>query len=634
MKLKLPSITKKYFLLLIVVLFSYAVSFSQEVKGINFPRTNNERTQKCDSFMQLYRQKPKEVKFSIKREGDQLFLEVNDKKWFDRLFSSTGNGIAIDIVSKSRYYCDSVVDESRIRGELQNAIYAQKLRRSLKKQKVTGRYRALVGSVPQHLRDQELEFNILLLSNRTFCQYNTTFNLESYPWELLDMGIYLDSLTYKDKKIQSQREGFTKKYKTLKFTIPFEKNKSEYSPADIQPMYDSLRLTDFNIKSINIKAYSSVEGSLDRNLELQKQRASSIATSLMSFQEADKIEVSSSENWVEFLSDIEGTEYENLKSLSKEQIKSKLTGNVSKSLEPYLKNHRKAIITLELDKIDKYKDKSLNELVELFNKSIDEDNLEKASVIQNSIFDKVKEITSPNAIKGMRVPKQKKYITLLTKNSMIKYLINVSYTLIVKNELEQLEALDPQNKRIKYNLMVLELVLWRNNASKKNESAIRSQIQSLKKYDFSSDLIDRMLVNYHIILAEKKMRKRDYQGKDESVEFILEMYENFSLSNYDYLSLAQFLTYYSNLYDATYLLESKVQDLTVDEDLLFYYLNLTLVKKEITKSELYRKIMLNAINIDEKRFCKLFNSAHNEGLTFQLLEDQYLRKTYCENCQD
>lgn len=633
MKLKVHPNIEKYCLLIALVLLSNTV-FAQEVKGINFSKTNNERTQKCGSFMQLYRQKPKEVRFSIKRLGDQLFLEINDKNWFDRLFSSTGNGIAIDIVSKSRYSCDSIVDKSRIRGELQNAIYAKKLRKSLKKQKSTGYYRALVGSVPEHLRDKELEFNILLLSNRTFCQYNTTFNLESYPWELLDMGIYLDSLIYKDKKIQPQREGLVKRYKTLKFTIPFEKAKSEYSPADIQPMYDSLRLTDFNIKSIDVKAYSSVEGSLERNLELQKQRASSIVNSLVSFQQTDRIQVSSSENWVEFLSDIEGTKYENLKSLSKDQIKSKLRGVVSKNLEPYLRNHRKAIITLELDKIDKYKDKSLNELVGLFNTSIDEDDLEKASVIQNSIFKKVKEIASPDAIQGMRIPKQKKYITLLTKNSMIKYLLNVSYTLIVKNELEQLEKLDSQNKRIKYNLVVLELVLWRNNASKKNESAIKSYIQSLRKFDVSKDLLDRMMVNYHIILAEKKMRKRDYEGKDESVEFILEMYENFHLSNYDYLSLAQFLTYYSNLYDAIYLLEKKAQELTVDEDLLFYYLNLTLVKKEVTKSQSYRRIMLNAININEKRFCKLFSSVHKGGLTFQLLENPYLRKNYCESCQD
>lgn len=619
----------RFYLVAVLILSICQKGVSQ---GFNFPRTGNEQIEKCGYFQQAYKQLPKEVRFSIKRQGNKLYLETSDKTWFDRLFKNTGDGIAIDIVSKSRYACGNVVDQLPIRGEVLPAVFAQKLRRGLKKQP-NNRYRVFVGNIPEKLKDEALEFNILFLAKKTLCQYYTTFNLESYPWELLDMGIYLDSLSYKDKKIRSEKEGGITQYKTLKFTIPFEKNKSVYSPEDIKPMYDSLRLTDFTIKEIAIKAYSSVEGSIERNKKLQEQRATSIANALQSFQNPNiTTEVSSAENWVEFLNDIQGTEFEHLKTYSKAAIKKKLTGVTVDKLEQYLKNHRKAVLTLELDKIDKYKDKSLNELISLFNSSIQEDDIEKASVIQNSIFDKVKERTSPDALKRMRIPRQKKYITLLTKNSMLKYLMDISYTLIVKRELEQLEALDPSNERIKYNLTVLELVLWRNNSSLKSEKNIKLQIKALKKYGIAQDLIDRMMVNYHIILAEKNMRKRAYEAKDESVEYILEVYENFSLSDYDYLSLAQFLTYYSNLYDAIDLLEEKVQDLTVDEDLLFYYLNLTLVKDELTKTEAYRKIMLNAINLNKKRFCMLFNASNNKGVTFQLLEDTYLRKTYCENC--
>lgn len=624
---------KKETLFIIAIVFLVKLGFSQEIKGINFPRTNQERFQKCQNFQQVYQQRPKEVKFSARQEGGKLFLETNDKVWFDRLFKSTGDGIALDIVPKSRYACGEEIDDLQIRGELLSPVYAQKLRRGLKKQ-MGNRYRVQVGTIPTGLKDEELEYNILFLSNRTLCQYNTTFNLESYPWELLNMGVYLDSITFKDKKIREKKEEYITRYKTLKFTIPFEKNKAQYSPKDIKPMYDSLRLTDYNIKKINIKAYSSIEGSLERNLKLQEQRASSIANSLQSFQKPNIItEVSSSENWVEFLNDIGGTDFEYLKTLSKTEIKRKLNGEIAKKLEIYLKNHRKAVVTLELDKIDKYKNKKLNELVELFNNSIKEDDLEKARIIQNSILDKIIEKASPEAISGMNIPKQKKYLTLLTKNSMVKYLVNIGYTKIVRKELLELSKLDPNNKRIKYNLAVLELVLWKNNSSDEKEGNIKSQILSLKKYGIKQSLIDRMLVNFHIIRAQNKMRNREYEAKDESVEFILEMYENFSLSNYDYLSLAQFLTYYSNLYDATDLLVEKVQDLTVDEDLLFYYLNLTLIRNEMTKTEAYRKIMLNAINLNKSRFCKLFNASNNNGVTFQLLEDEYLRKTYCENCE-
>ena len=90
-----------------------------------------------------------------------------------------------------------------------------------------------------------------------------------------------------------------------------------------------------------------------------------------------------------------------------------------------------------------------------------------------------------------------------------------------------------------------------------------------------------MLVNFHIIMAEKNMRARKYEAKDTSVEFIIDTYEGFNLSNYDYLSLAQFLTYYANTDEAIELLYDKVKTITVDEDLLFYYLNNRLLYRMI-----------------------------------------------------
>ena len=85
---------------------------------------------------------------------------------------------------------------------------------------------------------------------------------------------------------------------------------------------------------------------------------------------------------------------------------------------------------------------------------------------------------------------------------------------------------------------------------------------------------------------------------------------------------------------AVKLLESKVRSVDVDEDLLFYYLNLTLIDKELTQDFNYRIVMLNASSMNKQRFCKLFNSIESGGITFQLLEDDYLRKTYCESCNN
>ena len=622
---------KTTLLILLTCLFFTSVK-AQSTFDIIFPFNTNQQS-KCNYFDNYFKNTPKEIGYSIVREGDKLYFQVTDKAWAIKLFRKSGDGIAIDVVSKSRYECGKEVEDIQVKGKLLKPVYAQKLIRGFKPFNKT-RFRTFVGNVPSELKNEELEFNILFLNNRTLCRYQRIYNLESYPWDLLDMGVYLDSLTYKSKKISSTNDKFVTKYKKLKFVIPFQKNKSEYLPEDIKPLYDSLKLTDFNIKKINIKAYSSIEGSLERNIELQKLRANSIAKSMQSFQKPDIItEVTSSENWVEFLNDISKSKYKKFKNLSKKEVKQKLVGTVSKDLEIYLKNHRKAVVILDLEKKDKYKDMSTTVLISTFNNLVLKDDIKEALVVQNSIFEKIKEEKSPEKLFQLKVPNQIKFVPILNKNSMFKYLYSLGYSKIAFDELKKLEKLDPKNKRIKYNLIVVKFIIWKNNWMPIKESDFKREIAKLKIYKVDQALIDRMMVNFHIVKAEKNMRARQYDAKDESVEFIIDTYENFNLSNYDYLSLAQFLTHYSNKDDATELLDDKVRTITVDEDLLFYYLNLTITNKYNVESENYRTIMLNGINMNKKRFCKLFNSALIDGVTFQLLENEYLRKTYCENCE-
>ncbi|WP_339333889.1 hypothetical protein [Croceitalea sp. MTPC9] len=566
-----------------------------------------------------------------------LYFQINDKKWFNQLFKNAGDGIAVDVVAKDRYGCLEVLPEQQqIRGELLKPVYASALKKTLRPAP-DDKFRVRVGRLPDAFKGKEVEFNILFLTDKNLCQYYTIFNLESYQWDLLDMGMYLDSITYQNKLgANTGNEQYSLKQKTMTFTIPFEKNKSVYSQEDIKPLYDSLRLTDFNIKKIDIKAYASVEGNAERNLKLQNERASSIVSAMQTFQEPTiETKVSTSENWVEFLNDISGTSYESYKSLSKEQIKQKLIGNTSQELEKYLKNHRKAVVRLDLERIDKYKDMKTEVIIDLFNQAIGDDNLDEAAALQNSIFERLKgKEANPDILSSMEIPRQLKYVPFFNKNSAFRYLKDERNLLIAYNELQQLEKLSPKDKRIKYNLAALKMRIWRYNVEPVKQENFKKELTDLKKYGIEQGLINRMLVNYHIIKSELYMRERDYVNKDKSVAYIVDNYKSVPLQDYDYLSLAQFLTYYGDLKQAEDLLQPKMKTVDVNENLLFYYLNLTIVNKEIIQNPEYRTIMLNAINLNKKRFCQIFNASNQGGVTFQLLEDDYLHDTYCENCEN
>ena len=627
--------TGKYLFVLALFAFSLNSLVAQNTYDIEFSK--KDRDQNCQECFQAFNEKPYEVKFSISRENANLYFEVNDKNWFNQLFKNPGDGIAIDIVLKDRYACDlESIENAQIKGFLLKPVYSKELKNGLK---FNGEniYSVLVGKIPEGLFKDELEFNILFLGNKNICRYYVTYDLESYTWDLLDMGMYLDTLTFDTKQINpSAKENYLIRNKTLKFKIPFQKNKSTYSQADIKPIYDSLRLTDFNIKAINIKAYSSIEGIASRNIELQDLRANSIVAALQTFQKPTiETMVSSSENWVEFFNDIKGTKYENLSSLSKNEVRAKIAGALSREMEPIFKNHRKAIIELELEKKDKYKDESADKLLIKFNDAITVEEIEEANEIQNSIFEKIKvKEASPTILDQMDIPLQVKFARIFNKNSAFKYILDFKQALIVYNDLIELEKLVPNDINVKYNIMAVKIKLWRFDAINVDEDELKNQINAFKNYGINSSLISRMMVNYHIIKAENLMRNRDYTTKDKSVDYIKTNYKNFPLSDYDYLSLAQFFSYYGNTKMAVDLLESKARSIDIDEDLLFYYLNLTLINEDLTHDSNYRTIMLNAINMNKGRFCKLFNSIENGGVTFQLLDDAYLRDAYCENCNN
>lgn len=619
---------------LILIFLSATIGWSQH-HGIEIQ--GGRESSDCARFSKAFFNRPKESRFSIKREGQILYFETNDKSWFEQLFAEEQDGLAIDIVSKNRYDCSlETIEASQIRGVVIKPIYKKDLKKGLTKGSGNS-YRVLVGRVPPNIASQELEFNILFLGNNKLCQYFTIYDLESYPWDLLDMGMYLDSLTYSQKTIKPDaKDSFILRSKDMSFTIPFEKNKSDYSQEDIKPLYDSLRLTDYNIKTITIKAYASVEGSLERNLELQNERAESIARALQTFQKPTiETNISSSENWVDFFNDIESTNHADLKRLSKTDIKEKLVGSLSTELEPILSKHRKAFIELELEKIDKYQSLSADQLLGQFNEAVNNEKVDEALEIQNSLFQKLNEkVISPDFLRKMEVPEQVKFVKIFNKNSAIRFMDDVRQSRIVYDELLKLEKLAPKNKEVKYNITAVMFKLWRYKALDLDENKFKSQIAALKNYGIDNALIQRMMINYHIIKAENYMRSNKYDLKDKSVAYIHSNYKKINLSDFDYLSLAQFFSFYANTEYAIELLEAKARTIDINEDLLFYYLNLTIVNPELVKTENYRTVMLNAYNLNPTRYCGLFDTYGKGGVTFQLLDNPYLRSTYCENCQN
>ena len=109
-----------------------------------------------------------------------------------------------------------------------------------------------------------------------------------------------------------------------------------------------------------------------------------------------------------------------------------------------------------------------------------------------------------------------------------------------KIQLLDLEKMDPNNGEIKYNLVAIKLKLWFYNALVVDETNLNNEIYALRKYDIPKQLIEKMLVNFHIVITRKFIEQGDYTSKDRSVEYVNKNIKKFDLLNSDYLNLAQF----------------------------------------------------------------------------------------------
>ena len=628
--------TKILIISLFLLISSY--SYSQNNYGIIISE-DKEYYKACGYCLLSLDSRPAEVMMSVEIEDDNSIVFItNDAQWFWGLIENSTDGIAADIVFKSDFDCNSTKNYSSIsvsKGKLLKPKYRSEL---LSSSLPDGKRGLIVniGTLPSNIQKEDIEVNALFLSGKNLCHYNAFVDVESYQWGLLDMGLYADTVIYEAKAdTLDNMENIRTYSKQFKITVPFEKSKTEYSPADIKPLYDSLNLTEFIVKSISIRAYASIEGSKKYNLKLQKGRAESIVKALQTFQnESISQEITTSENWMEFYEAINGTKYNYLTVKTKQEIKKLLENKAfALELEPILSKHRKGIVEIDFEKRYDINNATPEEILNEFEDAIIKKDIDRASGIQKYSFSKILSNKLPHDfLSKLEIPEQIDFGKLLNNNAVYQYFLAENNFEKTYNRIKQLKTLDPNSKEIAYNYIVFRFQLWLTNKIKIDYTSFKKEILALGPMGISYILVNRMMINYNIILTEIYMDKGDYDSKNKHLKIIKDRYRSTHPSPKDLLSLAEYFVSYAKYDWAIELLEPYITRIDVDEDLLFYYINNTIIDPSITEQASYKQILLNAIDINSERFCKMFNSLNNGGISFQLLEDPYLKSNYCQSC--
>jgi hypothetical protein len=320
--------------------------------------------------------------------------------------------------------------------------------------------------------------------------------------------------------------------------------------------------------------------------------------------------------------------------MTKDEIKEALRDpTLASKIEPLLAPERKAIIELDLEKRITYSKATQSELKKYFSQSISDKNINEALYLQEVIFHKIRRDEIPvGFLKELEIPRSIGCASLLINYESFLYEHKNSDEFEALKSFTDLNVLLGGDPKVDYNICALRLKIWMNAPGLIKGDDLKTKIESLAKRGIPQLLVTRLTLNYSLLQAEVDLRDQKYQEREKWLKYIMGAYTKLKMTDADLLSLSKFLVHNSRYSAAEKLLTPRLKDINVSADVLFYYLSLTMYNPKNTSTSNYRTIMLNAVNIDRTRFCHIFDPIPLEGVSFQLLEDPVLKKTWCENC--
>lgn len=600
--------------------------------------TDGRQLGNCISCKTVIDQKPKEVLFGIQiNDKGEVFFTMNDKAWFDKIIKSNSYGISVDLISKDRYACGRTLPQNRKipLGKSLPAVYRNELL-SRNVDLPEGGIYTKIGDLPSYLKGKEVEGNLIILNESYICYYSNFVNIDRSAWELLEMGLFTDSLISGIGNSTNKQVKNSTYSRIHQFEIPFEKASSRLDPAFLTTYLDSLRLSDARITKIGIRAYSSVEGSEKFNKELMKRRAASAVSGLKKYQPAlTNVSVVSAENWIDFFKDIQDTRFAHFTGKSKPQIKQELNETAQlPEMEAILSNHRKVMVTLYTQSKSRFYSMHDTSLSTELSRAIEMKDVPKAQELQKEIALRIADNKLPiSFMSKIEVPKSKLYAPLLNDREVYRYLLQGSNEQQALENFLEIRKMEPDNGKLNYNISSLRFYMWQHGDTS-DVSSLPEEINKLASQGISPNLIQRMKINYFILKGEDQMRVFNYEAKDSSLQEIRKLYASTEMTDEDVFSMAKYYAHYSQMAWAKEIIQPRVTKLDVSEDLVFYYLNLLFYDPSIYSSDTFRNAMLAASNLNPKRFCAYFKPNDKGGAGLQLLEYPQIRGMYCVECND
>jgi outer membrane protein OmpA-like peptidoglycan-associated protein len=573
----------------------------------------------------------------LKVENGKVYLEYANLKDLKRLLKKTKDGIAVDIVQRAQYEKTdyNIVDNNlQNKGIMQKVIYKDRVfsknlikpdPKSKKKVKIN-KLRIEMGKFNPKITGP-YELNLIVVQDGHVCKTITRSYLENGDQESnTPIGLIpaLESTGLKPA-FEPRSES-----SILNFTIPFEKNKSEFKKEDVQPFIQAMNEPDFVIDGLYIYAYSSIEGDAGANAKLQRKRAESVTNVLQSMQN-NKItpNIETRDSWNLFELEMEDGKYAELVKLGKDKAIKKINsdGALVKELEPVLTKQRFAQIVMDVT-YDITGDKEQKFSVVSFNRAVKANKMSQAyKIMEYASMKKIEKKYTEDVLDSMKVPNTQPFVNLMNNKVYFNYLGNNSivdeddYT-----ELARLEKLDPANEVVKYNRLYCAIVLDSTLGTKEQQQKMQMDIDALYKTKIAKKNVDGLNIEWQFKIIESLDTLENSEAQIDACITKIKSFYNFKDATWqNALKLAYAFTRGKDYKFSSNILEPFLKVPNVDEGLLFSYISIASHLPEKFYSRTFSDALHKAKEKNPERYCQLFGEPR---MSFQVLDNPNAKKDF------
>lgn len=576
-------------------------------------------------------------------QNGKIYLEYNNLKDLKRLLKKTKDGFAVDVVQRAQYEkADyNIVDNNlQSKGVMlkmipKDKIFAKNLIVSdpkAKKKTKINKLKIEMGKFNPKITGP-YELNLLVIQDGHVCKTIMRSYLEKGDQESsTPIGLLPAEETVGLKPAFEPRSESS----ILNFTIPFEKNKSEFKPEDVAPFIKALNEPDFMIDGLYIYAYSSIEGDANSNAKLQRKRAESVTSVLQSMQQ-NKINpiIETRDSWNLFELEMEDSKYSDLVKLGKEQAVKKINSDskLVQELEPVFAKQRFAQLVMDVT-YDISGDKEQKFTVVSFNRALKANKLQQAYKIMEYAFNKkLEKRYTDDVMDSLQIPNDPKYVNMLNNKAYYNYLENGST--VEEEDLEEfkrLEKLDAANDIVKYNRIYCTIKVDTSIGTPEQQGKLQLDIDALYKSKIAKKLVDGLNIEWQFKIIESLDTIEDADAKIEACINKIKGFYNFKESSWqNALKLAYVFTRAKDYKFSSAILEPYLKDENVSSDLLFSYISIASHLPEKFYNRIFSDALHKARVKDPERYCKLFGEPY---MSFQVLDNPSAKKEYREaNCK-